>query len=92
MAAGGRGPWPQNPKITRLKREPKSLIFDRFDHGYLNVLYVQGFGMIAERASARRGWRLALRGGRGGAEGPAGKQLQYDSNHADHHRLGISVL
>ena len=26
----------------------------------------QGFGMIAERASARRGWRLALRGGTGG--------------------------
>ena len=58
----------------------------------ISAYIIQGFGMIAERASARRGWRLALRGGRGGAEGPTGKQLQYDSNHADHHRLGISVL
>ena len=29
--------------------------------------------MIAERASARRGWRLALRGGRGGGRGQRGR-------------------
>ena len=65
----------------------------------------QGFGMIAERASARRGWRLALRGGRGGGRGtdrqttavrfksrrPSQVRHQRPVDHVHHERLHRAV-